>query len=175
MYDNYNPQHEMNNSTNNSPINIPPKRFVSSHIKLGIILLVFGIIITSIMSFIYYNNLQNQKYLRTTKAIISDMITYEEYDYEDNSTTVHTDVYVDYEIDGVEYDNIRLSYYYISMDIGDEIEITYDIRSPETPLTSPTITHTIFIIFIGVGIILIILGIAQFIKAHKIKQRNSLQ
>lgn len=79
---------------------------------------------------------------------------FDEYDYK---------VYVTYEVDGQKYENREYPGYNSSMQKGDEIEIVYDSSNPEH-FAEKNITGN-SIIFIAVGAVLTLGGVAAIIKA----------
>ena len=100
---------------------------------------------------------------RETQATITliDNITDTYYDYDDDTyvTETNTLVYVTFEVDGVEYKDIKLNYFDITMKEGKTIDILYNISDP-TIIKSP---NSSFILMIVLAIISTILLIATTI------------
>ncbi len=72
-------------------------------------------------------------------------------------------VYVDYEVDGRKYENVKFPAYDSSMHKGDEIEILYQSSNPENIAEGNVAGNAVFII--AVGAVLALIGIVTAVKA----------
>lgn len=105
------------------------------------------------------------------KAVeITGTISLIEIDHDSDGDTTHN-VYVNYEYNGVKYENKSVSTYTASMDEGDEIKLYCDPDNPEKVDNSyGEITPGIIMAIMGIGFMLF--GILPLIGDHK---KNSLK
>lgn len=72
-------------------------------------------------------------------------------------------VYVDYEIDGKKYENVKYPSYDSSMQKGDEVEILYQSSNPEN-IAEGNLTGNATIMIV-LGVVFALIGVALGIKA----------
>lgn len=120
-------------------------------------------------------SLYNRKFFKTaekTTAVITD-IEVSQHWHNGKKDSRHT-VYVTYEVDGVQYDNISLGYYSSGMFVGKTINIYYKKNNPGKVKTKGIAVDSIVLgglgaAFLVVGIILVC---AFSNKSKKIKQNG---
>ena len=80
------------------------------------------------------------------------------------------DVYVDYEIDGTEYNHIRYTEYNVLMKKGDKVLVIVDSRKPHVILQGNPLTPIIFAVLgYTIGSVLLIIATISTFKIRKFK------
>ena len=131
-------------------------------------LLIIGILFAGVGGFLYFRDKNNQKYYVTTSAVIVDIDSNTTIYYEDGSgveSNTEFDVYIDYEVDGVKYENVLYDGFTVGMKEGDVITITYDVRNPGAPF-SLTVNTIAFIGFMVIGGVIILVAVVRLIKSR---------
>lgn len=84
------------------------------------------------------------------------------------------DVYVSYRYDGVDYEDVLLSYYDSSMDAGDIISVTIDPEDPETVISDSPVTIIVGSVFLVLGLIGLWFSVLRPIRRARSKQKAYL-
>ena len=133
---------------------------------MWIFFVVFGLIFLGVGGIFVIPNLLNNDNKVETTGIISEMTSYRDHDGD-----THYNVFVTYEVDGKELES-ELNGYMTGFYEGKEIEIYYDKNNPRKIGTKGL--DTVMLIFPGIGLIFIIIGVAGLtscIKKDQIKKR----
>lgn len=132
---------------------------------LGSVFLPIGVLILIIAGFVLANSQKFYSNAQTTEAIITDIVSTRDIDNGRNY-----DVYINYEIDGTKYDDVRLNYYNSSMDIGDTITVYYD---PSNPSKVRMKMGSILVLFalVPIGVIFTFVGLLLFSIVYRKKKR----
>lgn len=119
--------------------------------------LIVAVIFASIgFGFLIYNKVTEKDYLPTL-ATISHIYTY----YDDDDDVCH-EVYVNYEVDGITYTDVKINSYYAGMQEGQQITIFYNKYNPEK--TRVKKVNVVFIIFAAVGSLILTVVIVMLAK-----------
>ena len=104
----------------------------------AIILFVCGLIFAAVGIIMIVHTQVNKQYYKTTEATIVEIVEHHNIVHDTDGTTVSNDhdVYVSYEVDGVQYDHVLYTQYDITMEEGKQITITYDTRTPGKPFSA---------------------------------------
>ena len=138
-------------------------------------LLIIGILFVCVGGFLYYRDKNNQAYYVTTEAVIVDIDSNTSIYYEDGSgieSNTEFDVFINYEVDGVKYENVLYDGFTVGMKEGDVITITYDIRNPGAPF-SLTVNTVVFIGFIVIGGVVILAAVVSLIKNREVSSYDN--
>lgn len=111
----------------------------STFVVVGLIFIVVGAIVC-LKVFDYSNTAE-------TTAIITDIETY--YEYVGGDRRVHHKTYLSYEVDGHSYTCVS-QMYSSAWNIGDEIEVYYDIDNPQSVRSKDTDLALLVIPCLGV-------------------------
>lgn len=141
----------------------------------GLIFFVVGIMIAVVGFVADESNKEFMETAKETEGVISDIETYRSGSGKRRKTSHRA--YVTYEVDGVRYEDIRLSYYSSSMRIGKKITLYYDPLNPtEVKVAGESkfvkiITLVMGSIFALVGFFIIFTSIKRTPKLKKIGTR----
>ena len=124
-------------------------------------MIIFGLVFFGLGFGMLISNSTKASTYKQTEAVIVDIFASTDRD----GDTTHT-VYVDYEIDGVNYSNVQLDVYSSSFYEGKTITIDYNPKNPRE-ITVLGVSNIIFAIPLGIGVIITILGIVLMIKLNK--------
>lgn len=134
--------------------------------KIAIVVsLIIGVVFAFTGIGLLIQSRQRAKYYIATTAIIDDIDVYVEEEWDDDGyweTRTYYDVYVDYEVNSVKYNDVFLDSYSSSMYEGAEIRIYYDSRDPSkisynlTNWTSGAICTAVGAVGLGVAVFFIV-------------------
>lgn len=96
---------------------------------------------------------------RSTKATIVRI----EEEYDTLNEQYEHKVYVDYELDGVKWENIEYGAYDSSMKVGDTVKVIYDMKDP-TSIQAEGSVNVPYIVG-GVGLAFLAFGVFMLVKA----------
>ena len=138
--------------------------------KFLILVLVIGLIFIGVGTFFLIKDNKNKQYYAKTSATVVDVDKDTTVVYEEDGVTSETkvDIYVDYEVDGVKYSNVRYQSFNIGVKKGDTITITYDVRNPGEPFSEGTNLFA-YITFIVLGSIVTLTTIVRLINFQSVK------
>ncbi|MGN0961621.1 MAG: DUF3592 domain-containing protein [Christensenellales bacterium] len=141
----------------------PIPLWLTSTILIAVSILFFsiGLIVTN-------NTNKNKQFYKETIATIVYIDTYDEIEEKNDGTIVSTtthDVYINYSVDGVDYENIKTNFYKQGMYVGQEITVTYDSRNPSKIILDTKTSSIICIIIFIVSSLLFVATICGTIKA----------
>jgi hypothetical protein len=132
---------------------------------LGSVFLIIGVLLLIISGLVFAISQKFYSVAQTTEAIITDIVVTRDIDNGRNY-----DVYIDYEIDGTKYDDVRIKYYNSSMDIGDTITVYYDPSNPsEVRMKMGSVI--VLLVLVPIGVVFSIVGILLFSIAHRKKKK----
>ncbi len=137
---------------------------------IGSIFSMFGVIFTIVIITTILSWGEFSKTAMQTDAIITDITTTVERRHSGKTKRYHH-VYVEYQVDGVTYDN-KLDYYIGGMHEGQTVTINYDPEHPDRIMSKPytmSIIMTVFVlIFGGIGAALLVTEIKRGIYINKL-------
>lgn len=127
---------------------------------------VFFIAASIILTVFYIDN----KYMVDITATVTGIVTEYTYDEFGNEQEYKRFIYVDYVIDGQEYNSVKLNYYDITLEVGCEINIVYDMRDP-TNIQKSKVSILILVAMYVIAVGTLATGIGLWIK-EKIDLKN---
>jgi uncharacterized membrane protein len=131
------------------------------------IFMVVGIIMAVVFTVILVRDIQFKQTAQQTTATITSIETYRDSD----GDTSH-EVYINYEVNGRQYSNIRLSTYIAGMHEGQEITIYYDSDNP-TRISLGGVGSTVAMAaFLIIPIVFILIGVVPLIVIAKKRWRK---
>jgi len=136
-----------------------------------IILFVAFLMMLGVGGGLFVKTIIDAKYLETTTAVITKIDSYSEWDYSKDRYVEKHNVYIEYEVDGQTYSNVRYNGWHIGMQVGQEISIKYDTRKPHIITDSPVLVGAVSVVVAVASIIPLWLGIKDA-KAISGKSKN---
>lgn len=120
---------------------------------------VFFIAASIILTVFYIDN----KYLVDITATVSGIDIEYTQDELGNEQESERFIYVDYVINGQEYNGVKLNYYDITLEVGSEINIVYDMRDP-TNIQKSKVSILMLVVLYVVAVGTLATGIGLWIK-----------
>lgn len=124
---------------------------------------VIGGVITTLISAKFMKNAE------PVTAVITDIQHYREHDGKEGH-----DVYVTYQYDGVEYEDISLGFYSSSMRKGQSLEVLCDSNNPEKIRSQSGLTFVQIVLYSLGGVFILIGLIPGLVTIGKNKKKNAL-
>ena len=142
----------------------------------GITFLCLALIFFGITISLLIENISVELYYKPVEAVVDKIdITTEERDIGDGVKVIdkYYEVYVDYEVDGVNYDNVQVNLDEPAlMSLGDKVSLFYDCREPKRIRTTGSDFWAVAG-FGGSGCIMLGVSVWALVSYHKNKKTES--